>query len=425
MSHRAAWWPAAVAGLLMAGGGSWLWRALPPAITSPLPLAAQTVPEQLAAPRPPDEAGALDTPRAAPASVAATAEEEEPQEIPADTAIRFAAYTPLADDTLAHPMRAHRYVGTLGGQAIVLWLSVGADSVAGSWYYRTARQPHERILAFRRRRGGRAMLSEEIEANIPTTGTTAEWQLRWPPGRVLTAQRRAVPGTSWQAVPLHKDYSQAVPYQLLRLTAHGSYCHAEPGRPQPYYSSEFVRVLSADSLRLARWQAPPPAARRDSLRRGLRRDGACQQITNSTAVTLDDYGLLSYNVWTQADYYGNHPGNSQAGFIVDLRTGRLCLVQELLRPGTEPALLKLLARHLRHDYPELAEEDDWHWKTVPPLPSSFTLTPSGLSANYGDYALTAYSSHYANTTTIPYAELRPLVRPGTPLARLLAARGLW
>lgn len=60
-----------------------------------------------------------------------------------------------------------------------------------------------------------------------------------------------------------------------------------------------------------------------------------------------------------------------------------------------------------------------------PLPSSFTLTPTGLCAGYSDYALAAYSASYANTTTIPYAELRPLVRPGTPLARLLAARGLW
>ena len=28
------------------------------------------------------------------------------------------------------------------------------------------------------------------------------------------------------------------------------------------------------------------------------------------------------------------------------------------------------------------------------------------------------------TVLSPYAELRPLVRPGTPLARMLAARGL-
>ncbi len=411
---RAAWWPTVVAGLLLAGGCGWLPRTRP---QPPLPIVSQ-----------PGEAGAADTTRATPAAagvVAAPAEEESPQVIPTDTAIRFATYDPLAGDTLAHPVRERRYVGTLGGQTIVVRLAVEAGSVRGSWYYRTGQQVHERVLAFRRRRGNRVELAEEKEVSIRYTGPTAAWQLRWPLGRVVVGQRRALPGTGWQTVALREDYSRAVPYQLLRLTAHGSYCRDEPGRPEPYYSSQFVRVLSADSLRLARWQAPPPAARRDSLRCWLLQDGACRQINKRIEVTLNDYDLLSYNVWTLADYYGNHPVNSSTGFIVNLRTGRQCLMPELLRPCTEPALRKLLARHLRHDYPDMNEDNSWNWKTVPPLPDSFTLTPGGLCAIYSDYSLAAYASHYANTTTVPYRELRPLVRPGTPLARLLQARGMW
>jgi hypothetical protein len=427
MSHPtcAAWWPAVVAGLLMAGGCGWLWRALPQP-PGPQPLAAQAAPKRPAASRQNGEVATLDTARAVPDSVVAAAapEEEPPQEIPADTAIRFAAYDPLAGDTLAHPMRVHRYVGTLGGRAIVLRLAVGASSAVGSWYYRTARQPHERQLAFRRQRGGQLVLAEEITIPIDADTVAAEWQLRWPPGRALTGQRQAAPGRGRQAVQLREDYTQAVPYRLLRLTAHGSYCDAEPGRSQPYYSSEFMQLLSADSLRLASWQAPPPAARRDSLRHWLLSE-SCQQVSQRIDVTLNDYGLLSFSVWRQGYYYGAHPEHDQTGFIVDLRTGREWLAEELLRPGTEPALLKLLARHLRHDYPEMSEDDQWHWKTVPPLPSAFTLTPTGLCAGYDDYALAAYAASYANTTTIPYAELRPLARPGTPLARLLQARGLW
>lgn len=419
MRLHPAWWPTAVAGLLLASGG-WLWRALPRAPGAP--------PATLAAPQPPAAAIAPNPVGVVPDwSVPAAPAEEPPEAIPSDTTIRFATYDPLADDTLAHPLRQRRYVGTLGGRAIVVRLAVGASAVEGSWYYRTGPQPHERRLAFRRRHGGQVVLAENREPDAPADADTAaaDWHLRWPLGQLLVGQRRAAHGPQRQAVVLREDYRQAVPYQLLRLTAHGSYCHAEPGRPQPYYSSEFMRVLSADSLRLARWQAPPPAARRDSLRRWLLEDDACHQISKSIWVTLNDYGLLSYGVWTYADYFGNHPDDDQAGFIVDLRTGRRCLMRELLRPGTEPALRKLLARHLRHDYPELNEDGGWHWETVPPLPDSFTLTPGGLYAGYGDYALTAYASHYANNTTIPYRELRPLVRAGTPLARLLAARGLW
>ena len=405
----------------MTSGCGWLLRALPQP-PSPQPLATASPAPRL--PAATSQRGEVATPDTA---TAPTPPVEEPrQAIPADTAVRFATYDPLANDTLAHPMREHRYVGTLGGRAIVVWLSVGANLVEGSWYYRTGRQPHERNLAFRRQRGGQLVLAEEMNPDASTDADTAatEWRLRPPLGRVLAGQRRAVRGPARQAVQLREDYTQAVPYQLLRLTAHGNNCHEEPGRSQPYYSSQFVRVLSADSLRLARWQAPPPAARRDSLRHWLLSE-SCQQVSENISVTLNDYGLLSYNVWMEGYYYGAHPEHSQTGFIVDLHTGRQYSVKELLRPGAQPTLLKLLARHLRHDYPDMNEDDSWHWKTVPPLPSSFTLTPSGLCAGYSDYALAAYSASYANTTTIPYAELRPLVRPGTPLARLLRARGLW
>jgi hypothetical protein len=349
--------------------------------------------------------------------------------MPADTAIRFTAYSPLTDDTLPHSRHEYRYVGTLNGRSIVLHLSAEATSAAGSrgsWYYRTGRQTHERRLLFQRQRGGQLVLLEEILGQEPmdTDTAAAEWRLRWPLGRVLTGERRALHGASQQVVQLREDYAQAVPYQVLGLTARGNRCDALPTRSQPYYSADFVRLLSADSLRLALWQAPLPAGRRDSLRRWLGRE-SCQQTIRNINVTLNDYSLFSYDVYTEAYYYGAHPEHDQEGFIVDLRTGNEWLVEELLRPRTEPALLKLLARHLRRDYPEMSEHDSWTWKTVPPYPDSFTLTPTGLCAGYGDYGVAGYASFAANTTTIPYAELRPLVRPGTPLARMLRARGLW
>jgi len=389
-------------------------------LSLPPPLAATLATPDLSAPTQTSAVAASDSARVVPAPM-----EEPSLQVPADTAILFTAYNPVADDTLARPLTEHRYVGTLGGRAIVVQLSAGAKSAAGSWYYRTGRQPHERQLVFREQRAGQLVLGEAITTNTPTDADTvaAEWRLSWPLGRVLTGQRQALHGAGRQAVQLRANYAQAVPYQRLGLTAHGNRCAALPSRSRPYYSAEFVRLLSADSLRLDLWQAPPPAARRDSLRRWLLHE-SCQQTFQNIYVTLNDYGLFSYNVYTEAYYYGAHPEHDEEGFIVDLRTGNEWLVEELLRPGTEPALLKLLARHLRRDYPKMSQDDSWDWKTVPPYPDSFTLTPTGLCAGYGDYALAGYASFAANTTTIPYAELRPLVRPGTPLARMLRARGL-
>ncbi|RTQ52276.1 DUF3298 domain-containing protein [Hymenobacter gummosus] len=419
--------------LLLGLAGYWLGQPQPP-FRAPAPAAQPAS----AAPVPPSSPTREQDQAVDPALSAAMAADEAElrrnwQKIPADTSVHFVTYDPEEGDSLAHPHTYRRYVGTLNGQAIVVHLSIYAnlrvepyrEYWSGSWYYRYARHSTEHPLLFRRLHGGRLVLRERIPDDAPAADTASiEWQFSWPLGRRLQGRRRAVHGLLRQQVQLREDYSQATRYELARLTAHGYYCPDEPGRSQPYYSTEFLHLLRADSLRLARWQAPPPAARRDTLRRWLLQD-PCQELSQSTWVTLNDYGLLSYNVWTSSFYFGgNHPTNSQHGVIVDLTTGRKVRMAALLRPGAEPALRKLLARHLRHDYPDLEEKHEWHWETVPPLPDSFLLTPTGLHALYDDYALTAYALHYANNTTIPYAELRPLVRPGTALDRMLKARGI-
>lgn len=363
------------------------------------------------------------------AATQAAADVEPLPETQADTTFRFTTYNPLTGDTLACPHTYRRYLGTLNGKAIVVHLSIRANTrvqlyqeiPAGSWYYRYARQPAEHPLLFRRLQNGLLVLTEgSLDNASPADTARTQWQFSWPLRRRMQGHRRADYGARQQLISLREDYSQAVRYELPRLTAH-SHCWDE-GMRATYYSTEFLHLLSADSLRLARWQAPPPAARRNALRGRL---NECEQVGQSCSVTLNDYGLLSYSIRTGGYYFGAHPGHDQAGTIVDLATGRNWLVQELLRPGTEPALRQLLARHLRRDYPELNKDDGWHWRGVPPLPGAFVLSPTGLYAGYGDYALAAYLNHYADNTPVPYAELRPLVRPGTPLARLLLARGMW
>ncbi|MCR5889684.1 hypothetical protein LRS06_18280 [Hymenobacter sp. J193] len=434
--HRKTWWPASVAGLLILLTANLLGRSLLPAPLPVLPVA--TAPEVKLLTTTALQNGekvAADT-ISATALLATAAEAELPQElqkIPVDTTIRFATYSPLEDDTLAQPRTYRRYLGALDGQAIVVHLSIQdnlqvksyREYLAGSWYYRYARQPAEHRLLFRRQHGAQLVLAEEAPDKASAADTAhMEWRFDWPLGRNLQGQRRAVYNSKQQTIQLHEDYSQATPYELLRLTAQRRYWCEESESVKTYYSTDFLHLLGADSLRLGRWQAPPPGARRDSLRRWLRSE-ACQQVSQSLNVKLNDFSLFSYSMWTNSYYYGAHPEHSIEGFIVDLRTGKELLIDKLLRSGTEPALLKLLAKHLRQDYPEMNEGDNWHWKKVPPMPDSFTLTPGGLQAEYGDYALAAYVAHGANTTTIPYRELRPLVRPGTPLARMLQVRGLW
>ena len=104
----------------------------------------------------------------------------------------------------------------------------------------------------------------------------------------------------------------------------------------------------------------------------------------------------------------------------------------------------LLSNHLLHDsdFDEVNKNHDnvWEWHdsdfnptklvSLPDLKENsqddLTLTSEGLEATYSP--LSVYESPGGAlpiSVMIPNRELRPLVRPGTPLARMLAARGMW
>ena len=96
-----------------------------------------------------------------------------------------------------------------------------------------------------------------------------------------------------------------------------------------------------------------------------------------------------------------------------------------MKPGYKHGLRQRLTWHFLHD--PVLESDrragfgDWTTDessytpllSLPEFNGALTLTGAGLEAAYGH-----------TPVLVPYRELRPLVRPGTPLARMLRARGL-
>jgi len=138
-------------------------------------------------------------------------------------------------------------------------------------------------------------------------------------------------------------------------------------------------------------------------------------------------------------------------YLFDLVSGRELTLASQLRPGYERPLWRLEQRHLLHDpqfdFINRAHQAAWNWqaasdKAAQPAPGRAAvpdqvqdhttperLTGSGLEITY--LAGSLYDSHEPggykrkHTLVIPYTELRPLVCPGTPLARMLQARGMW
>lgn len=112
------------------------------------------------------------------------------------------------------------------------------------------------------------------------------------------------------------------------------------------------------------------------------------------------------------------------GVTVDLRTGRQLRLADLLRPGAEARLLRLLARRM-------AEETDWDAESFASLPAGgFRVVPAGLRFTYDrrdvpDLCCTGSDQpNHILGTTLSFAELRPLLRPDSPLTRVLRQRGL-
>ena len=57
--------------------------------------------------------------------------------------------------------------------------------------------------------------------------------------------------------------------------------------------------------------------------------------------------------------------------------------------------------------------------------AGMALAGAGLEVTYRASDLYEDVADIGENLFIPYCELRPLVRPGTPLARMLRARGMW
>ena len=58
-----------------------------------------------------------------------------------------------------------------------------------------------------------------------------------------------------------------------------------------------------------------------------------------------------------------------------------------------------------------------------PLPAGVALSYTGLVCLYGESDLSASLGYV--TLEVPYAEVVPLLRPNSPVARMLRERGLW
>lgn len=382
-----------------------------------------------------------------------------PQASPAARVGAAAAASPVPAAPSQNPSGYYRYRGTVGTQLVTVELTVGPpplteaqaahaqDFIActGSCHY--DRHPAGQLLLSSSPpfRPGQLLLTEADSAH--PRQPTGRWQATQPFGPVLTGTWRSPAG---QVLPfsLHEDFTDGqghlmvVQYEILQEGDEmPTPSEREPGETKAAYRArtedltnscrrDYLHLLGPDTLRpeLRALQCPGPARRRRDMREDLGYPGGVE-LQDVLTVAYDDYGLLSLASSHLGDYKDAvHPEHGAGAITYDLRTGRALTIAGLIRPGTDTTLSRLITQHLGSD--EQIPADDL--MSIATIEGGFAQLPEqglgvveeGLTFTYsGSEILPAV--YPPVTLLVPWAELQPLLRPDSPVARMLRARGLW
>ena len=332
---------------------------------------------------------------------------------------------------------SRRFVGTVGGeQATVEIYPSGPDSLRGRFYLWHSGQEY----AFSQIQRHRPQVWRLGPAYQPVGG---RWLLR---GNLPQGQPRAVLQGTWVEAAgqsprpflLRESYQDAVRYEVHRLTLSGGRPLSHDSCDIPVSCHEFLHLLGpAAQPQLSRIQCLGRASRR----RQLMADHNVETRTEHwLAVKLNDFKLLSYQLKNMDSPFEGSSSFGEVNTLIDLVSGQEITLTSQLQPNYELPLRHLLARRLlargvlsEDDFGEISpDSSNWeqlydHGRRVrlPPLPHCEDCVESSGTWALSVQGLQIGTSSHRYLVTIPYRELRPLVRPGTPLARMLQARGLW
>jgi hypothetical protein len=371
-----------------------------------------------------------------------------------DTLAAPAAVAPAEQETPCVPQRRrflpvlrrlvlHRYVGTVGGEpatALLQWYH--PDSITGSFYWHR-RGPEYGLASWPGRRGPVLAVVDDNITSV-TSEPAGEWHLAGRPGAVLRGTWHEATGR--HPFVLHESYIGAVQAEVRTLWLHGGRALTQSGQTcqVPYNRLDYLYLPAplAVAPTLRRAIGRPLATCRRQMQHELTENDERESVISS--FQLNDFGLLAYQVARRGEYFADGRSDSWTdSFLFDLVSGRSLDLASQLRPGYAVPLQRLLGQHLRQRYVVLnkARQETWLWEetadpasSLPGLPEHIQngdtqglfLVGAGLEARYPASQLYFDALQRGDIVVrVSYPELRPLVRPGTPLARMLRARGLW
>ena len=331
--------------------------------------------------------------------------------LPADARPVEPVWRVVSSPALRRVLQVHRYVGTVDGKpatAELQWYT--PDSITGYFYLHRAGPAY--ALRDARQQPGPVVLTVDSDDYASAGG---RWYLQGQPGTaMLNAHWRD--GHRQRTVAMQENYAGAVRYGVRSSLYDGG---AAGSVEQDFLTLPLPALVHP---RLRPLLNPGFQARLRLMQEA--RDSECD-VHNRLSVLLNGFGLFSYQLALESRQTDGNGGrrDDQTSFLFDLVSGRPLTVASQLRPDYELPLRRLLASQLPpaikgNSCLDYITSDDPTLVALPDI--DMCLTEVGLEATYGAAQVCG-----PQTLRIPYRELRPLVRPGTPLARMLRARGLW
>jgi hypothetical protein len=328
----------------------------------------------------------------------------------------------------------HRYRGTLGGRPVQLELTVVANTQSSSYTAGSADlegffrylDSGEGLSIGASHKGFPASQPLEIEewADYPARTERVMLCTDQPIGPLLTGTYML--GRDRVSFRVQEDYSDCLRYEVLHEETEGPPHTWHEEIRSSSVSRDYLHLLGSDTLRpvRARMQCPLPAQRERARAALAKRTNSGTHLRQFMWVQLNESNLLAYEREEREEWLGSR--YYEATFrqvLYDLRTGRELEMMAQLRPGGRRRLQLLLTRQALADTAYARNRDHWRVpRGAMPLPDrGFAVTPEGLVATYAEHE--SEEQMYGYGQTITWANVRPLLRPYSPLHRLLQAKG--
>lgn len=315
---------------------------------------------------------------------------------------------------------AHDYEGTIGNLKVLVRIDAQGSAISGSYFYADKVGNGDQLILKGSLSGSKLTMTESVNGagaatgtfngNIGANGITGTWKAG---NTTLPLNLTAI--KSLKTVQ-HKLTQNVKAKQIPGQQFQPRDCSLEAELVEIYGLDPKIEKTMMDALKV------------DLIAKDAQ--GKCEgddiRFVGQT-VGYNGNGLLSIDVSTEYDG-GAHPENQSDAFNFVLATGANLAPADVFAAGSKAKLKDLIEAAMRKDDPDADKKDENdfsaigefenHWDlSNDSLPFTMSVSDKGVKIDMGNqypHVILAL----APSVTLSWADVKPLLKPGTPVAAL-------